>query len=191
VILHLLQVVDSHRHLLASRAILFLAAALNRILPDRPALLYRALIVQSARWPEWAEAKIRQVAGLASGDEDPLKESLIAEISDLIRSIGYGIPNEEIATKNTDFRVTAITDDAMPIHAGECHVYQVPVPEELRAQGQEFDVRIDVCLSWVAQPRRTRRHLRRYLSTWVDWKSSKLGEGMRTFAPGHLSPLTK
>ena len=33
----------------------------------------------------------------------------------------------------------------------------------------------------MAQPRRTRRNLRRYLSTWVDWKSSKLGEGLTTF----------
>ena len=30
-------------------------------------------------------------------------------------------------------------------------------------------------------PRRTRRNLRRYLSTWVDWKSSKLGESIETF----------
>ncbi len=36
-------------------------------------------------------------------------------------------------------------------------------------------------LSYVAQPRRTRRNLRRYLSTWVDWKSSKLGEGLDDF----------
>jgi hypothetical protein len=158
-----------------------IAAALNRILPDQSALLYRALIVQAARWPVWAEAKIRQIAQLANGEDDPLKDSLIVEVSDLIRSIGYGIPNEERATSNTDFRVTAITDDSMPIHAGECHVYQVPIPEQLRAQGQEFDVRVDVCLSWVAQPRRTRRNLRRYLSTWVDWKSSKLGEGMKDF----------
>jgi hypothetical protein len=34
---------------------------------------------------------------------------------------------------------------------------------------------------YVAQPRRIRRNLRRYLSTWVDWKSSKLGEGLTDF----------
>ena len=33
----------------------------------------------------------------------------------------------------------------------------------------------------MAQPRRTRRNLKRYLSTWVDWISSKLGEGLNTF----------
>ncbi|MEE8452763.1 MAG: hypothetical protein V3R99_12640 [Thermoguttaceae bacterium] len=40
---------------------------------------------------------------------------------------------------------------------------------------------IEVTLSYVAQPRRTRRNRRRYLSTWVDWKSSKLGESIESF----------
>ena len=158
-----------------------IAAKLNRLLPDQPALLYRALIVQSARWPDWAEEKINQIRALSPGENDDLKDQLILEASDLIRSIGYGIPNDERATTNTDFRVTAITNDAERIHAGECHIYQVPIPEQLRGQADEFDIRIDVSLSWVAQPRRTRRMLRRYLSTWVDWKSSKLGEGPKDF----------
>jgi hypothetical protein len=158
-----------------------IAALLHRVLPDQPALLYRALIVQSAQWPSWAEAKIDQIRSLPPGDNNPVKQALITEVSNLIRSIGYGMPNEERASTNTDYRVTAITDDATAIHAGECHIYQVPIPEQLRAQGQEFDVRVDICLSWVAQPRRTRRKLRRYLSTWVDWKSSKLGEGLKDF----------
>jgi hypothetical protein len=51
----------------------------------------------------------------------------------------------------------------------------------LRAQADEFDIRVDVTLSYVAQPRRTRRNLRRYLSTWMTWKSSKLGEGLNDF----------
>ena len=157
------------------------AAKLNRILPDQPALLYRALIVQSARWPDWAEEKIDQIRALSRGENDELKDRLILEVSDLIRSIGYGIPNDERATTNTDHRVTAITSDAERIKAGECHIYQVPIPEQLRGPADEYDVRIDVSLSWVAQPRRTRRKLRRYLSTWVDWKSSKLGEELNVF----------
>lgn len=158
-----------------------IGAILSRVLPDRPALLYRALIVQSARWPAWADAKVAQIRLLPKGDDDNARQTLVDDVSNLIRSIGYGIPDEDRATTNTDFRVTAITDDAISIQAGECHIYQVPVPTQLRAQGQEFDVRVDVTLSWVAQPRRTRRHLRRYLSTWVDWKSSKLGEGLKDF----------
>jgi hypothetical protein len=57
----------------------------------------------------------------------------------------------------------------------------VPIPPQLRGQADEFDIRIEVTMSYVAQPRRTRRNLRRYLSTWVDWKSSKLGEGINDF----------
>lgn len=57
----------------------------------------------------------------------------------------------------------------------------MPIPAELRNQADEFDIRIDVTLSYVAQPRRTRRNLRRYLSTWVDWKASKLGEELHDF----------
>ena len=36
-------------------------------------------------------------------------------------------------------------------------VYQVPIHQELRGQADEFDIRIEVTLSYVAQPRRTRR----------------------------------
>ena len=46
-------------------------------------------------------------------------------------------------------------------------------------------------LSYVAQPRRTRRNLRRYLSTWVDWKTSNLGEGLDDFRVRALKDTTK
>jgi hypothetical protein len=51
----------------------------------------------------------------------------------------------------------------------------------MRRPGYEYDVLIEVTLSYVAKPRRTRRNLRRYLSTWLDWKSSKLGESIASF----------
>jgi hypothetical protein len=57
----------------------------------------------------------------------------------------------------------------------------VPIPAAMRRPGTEYDVLIEVTLSYAAQPRRTRRNLRRYLSTWLDWKSSKLGEPMERF----------
>lgn len=157
-----------------------IAAQLQQLLPDEPALLYRALIVQSARWPEWAEARLSELRGLSPDDYDR-KDLLRGELSRLIRCVGFGIPTEGRATGNSDHRVTFITRGETAIKAGECHVFEVPVPVELRQQGDEFDIRIDVTLSYVAQPRRTRRHLRRYLSTWVDWRSSKLGEGIDDF----------
>jgi hypothetical protein len=158
-----------------------IAAQLQRVLPNQPSLLYRGLIVQSARWPQWAETLLIELRSPTR--EDPArKQELLEQLARVIRHIGYGVPDEAIATKNTDYRTTFITDGAIEIRATECHIYQVPIPPELRGSADEYDIRVDVTLSYVAQPRRTRRNLRRYLSTWVDWKSSKLGEGIHDFS---------
>ena len=158
-----------------------IAAQLQRLMPEEPALLYRGLVVQSARWPTWAEARLAELNDPSSHDDPAHRQQLIDEVSQVVRCIGYGVPDEGRATSNTDHRTTFITSGETPIRAGECHIYQIPIPAGLRSQADEFDIRIDVTLSYVAQPRRTRRHLRRYLSTWVDWKSSKLGEGLADF----------
>jgi hypothetical protein len=158
-----------------------IAAQLQRLLPDEPALLYRALIVQSARWPTWAEALLAELRHPDARRNAERREQLMNRVSEIVRHIGYGIPDETSATVNTDHRTTFITSGETQIHARECHIYQVPIPQQLRGQADEFDIRIEVTLSYVAQPRRTRRNLRRYLSTWVDWKSSKLGEGINDF----------
>jgi hypothetical protein len=157
-----------------------IAARLQSVLPGEPALLYRALIVQSAHWPVWAEtilAQLRTSAGLSKAQ----RKALLEKATSAMRSIGYGIPDEARATQNTEFRTTFITAGKTGLRAGHCHFYQVPIPEALRQPGDEYDIRIDVTLSYIAQPRRTRRHLRRYLSTWLDWKTSKLGEGLNDF----------
>ena len=139
-----------------------IAGHLQRILPDEPSLLYRALIVQSARWPEWT-----------NGDG--------IDTNQVIRTLGYGVPDLDRATTNTDYRTTLITEGETGIKAGDCDLYQVPIPESMRQPGYEYDILVEVTLSYVAEPRRTRRNLRRYLSTWVDWKSSKLGESLSSF----------
>ena len=146
----------------AAPKVTHIAGHLQRILPDEPCLLYRALIVQSARWPEWT-----------SGND--------VDTNLAIRTLGYGVPDLERATTNSDYRVTLITSGETGIRAGDCDLYQIPIPESMRRPGYEYDVLIEVTLSYVAKPRRTRRNLRRYLSTWLDWKSSKLGESMASF----------
>ncbi|MDD1484082.1 S8 family peptidase [Burkholderia thailandensis] len=158
-----------------------IAAKIQSVLPAEPALLYRALVVQSAKWPEWAETILTRLRNPAAEMTRAQKDGLLASASRALRCLGYGIPDEDRATSNTDHRTTLITSGETAIHAAECHIYQVPIPPELRQQADEFDIRIDVTLSYVAQPRRTRRHLRRYLSTWVDWKTSHLGEGLNDF----------
>jgi hypothetical protein len=148
-----------------------IAAKLQELLPLENCLLYRALIVQSARWPTWTSWALEASEELG-----------------ILRLIGYGIPNIDRATTNTEYRTTlfASKDPRVPeqdlrVRAGECHFFQVPIPAAMRRPGQEHDILIEVTLSYAAQPRRTRRKVRRYLSTWVDWKSSKLREPIERF----------
>src|SRR6202030_1094923 len=91
----------------------------------------------------------------------------------------YGLPI--VMNYAVMYEYVVVTTGALGIRFRECHIYQVPILVELRNQTDEFDIRIEVTLSYVAQPWRTRRNLRRYLSTWVDWKSNKLGEGLDHF----------
>lgn len=158
-----------------------IAAHVQRVLPDETALLYRALVVQSAHWPAWAEAILTQLRNPPENLPQAERQALLNSASHALRCMGYGIPDEQRATANTDHRTTLITSGEAEIKAAECHIYQVPIPPEMRQQADDFEIRIDVTLSYVAQPRRTRRNLRRYLSTWVDWKTSNLGEGLNDF----------
>jgi hypothetical protein len=135
-----------------------IAARLQSVLPDEPCLLYRGLIVQSARWPEWA-------TGLSPEQQ-----------AALLKRMGYGIPDIERATTNTDHRTTFITHGEREIGPGDCDVFQVPIPDQLRAPGDDYDILIEVTLSYEAEPRRTRRTPRGYLSVWLDWISNGRGE---------------
>ncbi len=140
-----------------------IAGKLAGQLPGRSPLLYRALIANSARWPAWAEN--------GSGDVKVLA----------LKTIGYGVPSVERATRNDSSRVCLILDEERKIRAGEGMVFGVPIPQSLRSPGQDFPVRIDVTLSYSAEPRRTRKSRRGYLGVWLDWKSSKRGESFAAF----------
>lgn len=140
-----------------------IAAALQRILPDQPTLLYRALIVQSARWPSWMEDR-------------PSVEQV-----EWMKSIGYGVPDLSRATENTDRRVTLVTQGAQDIRALEAAIYTVEIPPELRSPGNDFDVRIEVTLSYSSNPRRTRSSRAGYQEVWLDWIPSKKSESLDDF----------
>ncbi|PSB07189.1 subtilase family protease [Pleurocapsa sp. CCALA 161] len=139
-----------------------IAACLEAEFPDESCLLYRALIVQSARLPEWT------------------KQSDV-NLFHAIRQIGYGIPNLDRAIRNTPNRITLITRGERRIKARQAHIYQVQLPQELISQGEELEILLEITLSTKAQPRRTRRNKRRYLSTWLDWDCSKKGEASDCF----------
>ena len=78
----------------------------------------------------------------------------------IVRWIGYGIPDIERASSNTEHRITLVTSGDRTIKAGGCHIYQVPIDAELRRPGSEYEVLVEVTLPNAAEPRRTRRHPR-------------------------------
>ncbi|MBV4420158.1 S8 family peptidase [Clostridium tyrobutyricum] len=141
-----------------------IAAEIQKILPDSSTLLYRALIAQSARWPEWTQY---------------VKDT---DYNKILRNIGYGIPNVVRATQNNEYRVTLITDKIFEIGEKEAHIFRIPIPEELSSIGEDYNILIEITLSYAAKPKRTRRTVKRYLSTWLDWCCSRIGEDYSTFA---------
>lgn len=144
-----------------------IAAELLRTFPRQPANLYRVLIAQSARLP-----------GVLF--ERPTIEA--------IRNFGYGLPHLGRATQNSERRVTLI--DSGFVAAKKAKVYSVSVPNQMRGPAQEFDVLVEVTLAFTAKPRRTRRRTQAYLSTWVSWVSSKLGESYEHFCQAVIQNLT-
>jgi hypothetical protein len=140
-----------------------LAAMLQQEWPDETTLLYRALIANCARWPAWAES---------------LTES--SDKLSVLKQMGYGIPDAERALRNDDYRATLIVSDEL-LHSGKAKMFAVPIPESLRAVTSEYDVRIDITLSYTAMPRRTRRGFKQYLSTRLSWKCSCAGESEEKF----------
>jgi hypothetical protein len=72
--------------------------------------------------------------------------------------MGYGIPNLDRAIGGSSHRITLTSQGNRKIAARQAHVYEVSLPTELRSPGEDQDIRIEVTLSYKAQPRRTRRN---------------------------------
>ena len=147
----------------ATPKVTYIASEIQKILPDSPALLYRALIAQSARWANFNS------------------HISVEDCQMLLRRVGYGLPNVERATYNNEYRTTLASMKLLEIGDGEAHIYTVNIPQELRNLGEDYNVLVEITLSYVAKPRRTRRRHRSYLSTWLDWTCSKKNETRDSF----------
>ncbi len=144
----------------AAPKVTHILASLQAALPEYSTLLYRALLAQSARWP--AELDLNEHAPY-----------------DVLRWMGYGILDGQRAIRNDAYRITLIAEEQ--IGPAQAHLYSVQVPESLRRPGDRFAIRMEVCLSYKARPRRTRRHTKSYLSNWLHWESSREGESIEHF----------
>jgi Subtilase family len=130
-----------------------IAVTLQKSFPQLSTLMYRALIVQSARWPEFAF------------NNHQLK---------WLRHFGYGIPNVNRATENTSTRIT-FTEESK-ISPSNADIYTIKIPDEIRRQGDDYKILLEITLSYKANIRRTRQKTRSYLSTWLTWETSKLND---------------
>ncbi|WP_316754579.1 S8 family peptidase [Pedobacter aquatilis] len=139
---------------------------LQKLFPKENALFYKALLIQSARLPE-------------AIFQNPQSRHL--------RYMGYGIPNLDRAIDNTPFRITFT--ESGKIAAKKAKIFSVKIPPELRKQGEAYDILIEVSLCYSAEPRRTRKNIRSYLSTWLTWDSSKLGQSVQSFQSDVLKDM--
>lgn len=135
-----------------------IAAAVQSILPNDSALMFRALVVHSARHPNGIFKK--------------------TELNHL-RAFGYGIPDVVRATGNDQKRVTLIASNKILLN--QAHIYTIEIPSELRRPGDDYEVLIEITLSYYALPRLTRKTTRSYLSKRLEWETSKFNEGFDIF----------
>jgi hypothetical protein len=142
----------------ATPKVSYIVAQLLKLYPDEDVNLLRALVVQGARLPNIFF-------------ENPTLKSIM--------HFGYGIPSLERVTKNTHQRVTFY--NVGEIRAEEGHIYSLNIPEFLRSPVEEYDILIEVTLSYTTKVRRTRQKTKSYLSSWLDWTSSKVGESFDDF----------
>lgn len=148
-----------------------IAAEIQKLFPHQSTLLYRALIAHSAKWPNWT-------------DDLPNTDKL-----NIFKSMGYGIPNLNDALNNNEYKITFTTAKRMEINVKDAHLYHIPIPESLNGPGQEKDIKVTVTLAYTAKPRRTRMNKKGYLSSWLEWDTSKPDEPIenvknRTFTDG-------
>lgn len=68
-------------------------------------------------------------------------------------------------------------------------IYSLKIPQELREQGDEYKILIEVTLAYNAKNRRTRQKTKSYFSTWLEWKSFNLFDTYEEFKDRTLSEL--
>jgi hypothetical protein len=134
--------------------------------PNDSTLLYKALLIQSARLPEHVF-------------HNPNAQAL--------RVLGYGIPDAGRALENNPYRITFVAEGS--VAAQQANLYSLNIPQELRRAGSNFDVLVEVTLTFTAMPRRTRKRLKSYFGSWLTWESSKLGESFSVFSARVLKNL--
>jgi len=126
--------------------------------PNESAQMYRALVIQSARLPEHCF-------------QNPSPNDF--------KYYGYGIPDIDRALNNSPQRITYIQyGTVLPKRAD---IYHLNIPDELKGEGKDYEILVEVTLSFTSRTRLTRKGAHSYMATWLEWRSSKYNENMSSF----------
>lgn len=136
----------------------YIAARLQTEHPSESAQMYRALIVQSARLPEHCF-------------HNPTFNDFTY--------YGYGIPDVNRALNNSASRITFIQSGRVKPKMAD--IYRVGIPNELRGEGKDFRILVEITLAFTAKTRITRKKSHSYLSNWLEWKTSNYNERFSSF----------
>ena len=136
----------------------YIAAKLQAEHPNESAQMYRALIVQSARLPE---------------------HCFHNPTSNDFKYYGYGIPDVNRALNNSASRITFIQSGRVKPKMAD--IYRVSIPNELRGEGKDFGILVEITLAFTAKTRITRKKSHSYLSNWLEWKTSNYNERFSSF----------
>ncbi len=136
----------------------YIAARLQTEHPNESAQMYRALIVQSARLPEHCF-------------HNPTFNDFTY--------YGYGIPDVNRALNNSASRITFIQSGRVKPKMAD--IYRVGIPNELRGEGKDFRILVEITLAFTAKTRITRKKSHSYLSNWLEWKTSNYNERFSSF----------
>ena len=136
----------------------YIASKLQAEHPTETAQMYRALIIQSARLPDHCF-------------HNPTLEHF--------RHYGYGVPDLNRALNNNTNRITFIQDGK--VGPKKADIYHLKIPDQLKGEGKDFRILVEVTLSFTAKVRVTRKGSHSYLSNWLEWKSSKYNENFNSF----------
>tara|TARA_R110002050_G_scaffold299775_1_gene466344 strand:- start:821 stop:3283 length:2463 start_codon:yes stop_codon:yes gene_type:complete len=142
----------------ATPKVTHIVAQLLKLYPNEDINLIKALVIQGARLP---------------------KDLFLNPTNIGIKQLGYGLPSIERVTNNTTERITFYNTETLAAEEGR--IYSLKIPENLRNQADEYDILIEVTLTYTAEVRRTRQKTKSYLSTWLDWTSSYLEEPLMDF----------
>lgn len=87
--------------------------------------------------------------------------------------------NVDRAVGNSEQRITFIQSGS--VGPRKADIYRLKIPEVLKQDAADLRILVEVTLAFTAKTRLTRKGAHSYLSSWLEWRSSRYNEGFQSF----------